>query len=447
MPLMTTTIPRPPSVDPAIRAARRPFAAMVGSYSLGVFNDNFFKQAVIFLALMASRNGNGMLEQLPGLATVLFILPFMLLAAPAGYLADRFPKRTIVIACKVAELLAMIVGAIAVWQQSWWLMLAMIAFMGCAMTAFSPALNGMVPELYPARHVLKANSFLKMSTTSSILLGSVLAGVALNWSRPMLGVPLGWILVGAAVLVVAIVGLIVSPLTPARPAANPKAPFPWSGPIDTVKVLYGLKSDHTLRAVVWLDAYVWFVAALQVLLVVQIGVIQFGMNTLQSSYLTVAVLVGVGAGGLLAGRLVHERWLHSLGMWLAVLAFAMTPIFLVPQVPAVWAPLGISVPLRLAALCALLVMAGLGGGLVLVPLEAFIQARPAHEHKGQIIAAANFAAFAMMGVAGLVYSGLDHMRVPPTASMAFLTLPTIALGLLWRWALKSRIQDDRSAGA
>ena len=40
----------------AIRQARGAFAGMAGAYTLGVFNDNFFKQAACLLALAAGVN-------------------------------------------------------------------------------------------------------------------------------------------------------------------------------------------------------------------------------------------------------------------------------------------------------------------------------------------------------------------------------------------------------
>ena len=37
--------------DEAIRRGRGKFACMAGAYTLGVFNDNFFKQAAMLLAV------------------------------------------------------------------------------------------------------------------------------------------------------------------------------------------------------------------------------------------------------------------------------------------------------------------------------------------------------------------------------------------------------------
>ena len=59
-----------------LRQARGKFAAMAASYFLGTFNDNFYKQAVMLLALAAGR------ERFQGAAGIAFTVPFILFAAP-----------------------------------------------------------------------------------------------------------------------------------------------------------------------------------------------------------------------------------------------------------------------------------------------------------------------------------------------------------------------------
>ena len=91
-----------------VRAARGKFVAMAATYTFGTFNDNFFKQALMLLALRAGKG------EIQGHATVIFCLPYLIFAGHAGWLADRFPKQRIVIGAKVLELAAMIVGAFAI---------------------------------------------------------------------------------------------------------------------------------------------------------------------------------------------------------------------------------------------------------------------------------------------------------------------------------------------
>lgn len=204
-----------------LRRARGKFIAMATTYSLGVFNDNFFKQAAALLAIAAGR------REFQGYAAVLFTLPYILFAAPAGYFADRFPKRNVVIASKLLELAAMIAGAVGICIVNWPLILLMVFLMGLQATIFSPALNGSIPELYPPSYVLKANSLMKVTTTIAILVGIILACVALGQKQPLWrGVPAGQLIVAGGVLAAALLGVLVSLGVPRRPAAAKDTKFP-----------------------------------------------------------------------------------------------------------------------------------------------------------------------------------------------------------------------------
>ena len=68
------------------------FRALVGAQFLGAFNDNLFKQLMLFLAagyLFKDRD-------VQGLAFAVFALPFVLFSGLAGDLSERFSKRTII---------------------------------------------------------------------------------------------------------------------------------------------------------------------------------------------------------------------------------------------------------------------------------------------------------------------------------------------------------------
>ncbi|MCY2925470.1 MAG: MFS transporter [Planctomycetota bacterium] len=157
-----------------IRQARGKFVAMAGAYCLGVFNDNLFKQAAALVALYIAHDAG-----LQNLGAIMFTLPWLLFAAPAGWLADRFPKRHIVIASKALELAAMLCGAAGIILVNWPLILTMLFIMGLQACIFSPALNGSIPELYPPTYVIKANSFMKMLVTAGNLVGIIAAGLLL----------------------------------------------------------------------------------------------------------------------------------------------------------------------------------------------------------------------------------------------------------------------------
>lgn len=388
-----------------IRQARGKFAAMAASYFLGTFNDNFYKQAVMLLALAAGR------ERFQGAAGIAFTVPFLVFAAPAGWAADRFPKRTVVIGAKALEVAAALVGALGIILGDLWLMVGMVALMGTQAAFFSPALNGSIPELYPAGYVTRANAVLRMIVTVGILMGVSFSGFVLDaQGAAFFGAPRGHALVGIGAVLFAVLGLLVSLAVPARAAADPGRSFPWTGPLDTFRELAGIWKDRQLGRILAADVFIWAVGVFQLLVINSLGKLQFGLSDSATSLLVAAQLVGIALGGLLAAKFAKgERWFRVLVPAGAAMGLLMLAMGSVPLLPAA---------ARTAVLYSLVGLAGMAGGLFMIPCESFIQIRPAPERKGAVWASANFASFSGMALASLLYIPLASLR--PTLAYAML---------------------------
>ncbi|MGC8542113.1 MAG: MFS transporter, partial [Phycisphaerae bacterium] len=240
-----------------IRQGRSRFIAMAGAYSLGNFNDNFMKQAV---SLLAVSHG---LAHLQGWIATFFTIPFLFFSAPAGWMADRFSRKHVVIGSKALELVLLTVAAVGVLTLNWFLIMAVIFLMALQATIFGPALVGSIPDVYPEWYVIKANARLKAATTAAILLGVVLAGIALTCRGHIGTYPLGRVIVAASLVGISILGFMISFAVPGRPAANPAAKFPRGGPVNSLRDLWLLRTDRILITAILANTYFWFIAALQ----------------------------------------------------------------------------------------------------------------------------------------------------------------------------------------
>ncbi len=407
--------------DDVIRRARGRFVCMASAYAMGVYNDNFFKQAVLILAVAAGQTA------MQGVAVAVFTVPFILLAAPAGWAADRFPKRKVVIAAKGIEFIAMLAGAAGVCLGHWGLLFAMLLIMGVQATFFSPAINGSLPELYPADHVPRANAVLRMLVTVAILGGVALAGVVLDMSGEWAGIECGRWMVGMIVVGVALVGLLVSAGVPSRPAANPGAPFPWNGPLHTLRQLQAIARDPLLATSVAADVLLWFGGSMGVLILNPMGIQQFQIGKTWTSGLVASQLIGIGIGGFLGGRLLTgPRWYRGVPMGAALMAAFMLAMPLVPGLER-----GIGIPV----LFGLTLLVGVAGGLLLIPVESFLQVRPAAHEKGAVLAAVNFAVFSGIFMSGWVANVLNAYCRPTTAFAWVGGMTLVSAGGLW-WAYR-----------
>ena len=86
-----------------------------------------------------------------------FTLPFLVFAAPAGYLADRFSKRSVMVVCKAVELLVVGLGVAAILLGSVPLMFVMLFILGGQAMMFITSKLGAIPELVRSDKIATAN--------------------------------------------------------------------------------------------------------------------------------------------------------------------------------------------------------------------------------------------------------------------------------------------------
>ena len=385
-----------------LRQARGKFACMATSYGLGVFNDNFFKQAALVLFVAAGRT------DMQGYALTVFTLPFILFAAPAGWCADRYMKSRVVIAAKWLELIAMLCGAVGICSGYSPLIFAMLFIMGFQATLFSPAMNGSLPDLYPERFITHANGILRMLVTLSILGGVAVAGMMLDYQEILFwGIEKGRVMVAGTVIGVAVIGVMVSYGVPKRPSANPAAAFPWNGPLHTLQELWNTRKDPLLATTIFTNVFVWLIGSLGILIINPLGIQQFHLSKTLTSYLIVSQLVGIGVGGIISSRFVPiARWYRV--VWPLCLAMSLVMI-LVPAVPY------LPESLHRSALYLLTFLLGCFGGGILIPMESFLQIRPPVARKGSILSAVNFIVFGGILSSGLFSNYLNSHWKPTEA--------------------------------
>ena len=387
-----------------VREARSKFIAMAATYCLGVFNDNYFKQAALLLAVTSG------ISQLQGTATVLFSLPFILCSCYAGWVADRFSKKNVVVASKGLECIAMLIGAAGIIFTNWPCILAMVFLMGLQSTFFSPALNGSIPELYPSSYVARANGVLKLVTTLSILAGIALAGITLDATWLENYQLSGTSLVAAFVVLTAFLGFFISFGAYSKPATGVVKPFPKFGPISSLKDVYEICHDRQLLIAIFSDTYFYFVASVAVLAINVLGLQHLGLSQTITSLLSVCLMLGICAGSLVVARVIRmENWsrflvVASFGMALG-LFFASAAVYFPESLQTGW-------------LIFSLIFVGFCGGFFLIPITSFLQVHPERSEKGRVLATTNFCGFVGIMCSGFVFSALDRLMSPAGVMVA-----------------------------
>jgi acyl-[acyl-carrier-protein]-phospholipid O-acyltransferase/long-chain-fatty-acid--[acyl-carrier-protein] ligase len=82
---------------------RRGFWSLVATQFQGAFNDNAYKNLIVFIILGTAIEKTDR-DRLVLVAGALFSVPFILFSMTGGFLADRYSKRTVTIGTKLFEI-------------------------------------------------------------------------------------------------------------------------------------------------------------------------------------------------------------------------------------------------------------------------------------------------------------------------------------------------------
>lgn len=142
------------------------FVGLLVTQFLGAANDNILRWLVIGIGkqYVAPESVSWILAA----GSAAFVLPYVILAAPSGYLADRFSKQKVIVICKMAEVAIMITAVLAIHLGSVTLMLLVVTAMGAQSALFGPSKLGSIPEMLHESKISSANGVLELTTVVEI---------------------------------------------------------------------------------------------------------------------------------------------------------------------------------------------------------------------------------------------------------------------------------------
>lgn len=378
---------------PNLLTTRR-FGPFFVTQTLGAFNDNIFKNAlVILLAFGVAGLSQADVDLYVNLAAGLFILPFFLFSATAGQLAEKYDKAAIIRAVKVFEIAIMLCAVVALHFRNVPFLLGLLFMMGVHSTLFGPVKYSILPQHLHESELIGGNAWVEAATFLAILLGTMLGG----WLITLDG---GTSWVGAAVVIVAVCGYWASRSVPQAPPAAPGLKINWNPVTETWHNIAFIRGNRTVFLSVLGISWFWFFGVTFLSQLPNYTKVYLGGNEQVVTLLLTIFSLGIGIGSMLCERLSGHRVeiglvpLGSIGLTVfgVDLYFASTSI-------AAAQGLGAAAFLHLAGSTRVLLdlgLIGLSGGLFIVPLYALIQTRSEPTHRSRIIAGNNILNAAFM---------------------------------------------------
>lgn len=431
---------------------RRRFLPLFLTQLLNAFNDNLYKTAMVLFVVYTVYNDEAKEAQFSAIASGVFILPFFLLSALAGQLADMRDKARIIRLVKLAEIAIMAVGAaglLIAWQDAACrtasdaclagmppplmvdlaipLLLAALFAMGVHSTFMGPIKYAILPQHLKKEEVLSGTGLVEAGTYMAILVGTILAG---------------WIEVevaAGAILGVALVGYLTSRWVPPAPAQGVVEPIDWNPFTSSVRVVASTMANPQVYYAILAISFFWTIGA-----VLFIQFPPLAKNTLMASKEVASVFLVIFSIGVAIGS-VAINWLlkgvvsarHAplsvIVMGLFVLGFYLVAKSWDPGAGTGLLDVAAFVSHEGAPLLMLMLLGiAVAGGMFVVPLYAFLTTKVAPDQAARTIAANNIVNSGAMVLGSLLAVGLSAAGLPITEHL----LLSAAMCLVSAWLAK-----------
>ena len=401
----------------------RRFLPLFITQLLGAFNDNLFKNAMVLYVVYSVYNSEAAEAQFSAIASGLFILPFFVLSALSGQLADMRDKARIIRIVKACEIGIMLVGAaglvmawqgFAVTQLAIPLMLLALFAMGVHSTFFGPIKYAILPQHLHPGEVLAGTGLVEAGTYIAILAGTILAG----W------IPVEWAALG--VVLTAILGFFVSRQVPPAPPEIPAEPLDFHFIRASITLVRNTSHDRRVFLAIMAISFFWTIGAVLFIQFPPLAKNVLAASKEVASLFLVIFSIGVAIGSMSVNALlrgtVSARYSPAsvLIMGLFVVAFYLVCRAWTPHPGNGLMDIGhfIAQPLAIPLLLSLLGIA-IAGGMFVVPLYAFLTTFVDKSQTARTIAANNIVNSGAMVIGSLLAIGLSAAGVPIVQQLLF----------------------------
>ena len=425
----------------------RRFLPLFVTQLLNAFNDNLFKNAMVLFVVYQVYQSEQQGAQFSAIASAIFILPFFVLSAISGQLADMRDKAQIIRIVKAAEIGIMLIGGAGL-VLGWLgylvtglaipLMLLALLGMGIHSTFFGPIKYAILPQHLHEDEVLAGTGLVEAGTYIAILAGTIVAG----W------IDVEWAAVG--VLVTAVLGYFTSRQVPPAPPQGAVEPLDYHFIRASIDLVKRTAHDRRVFLAIMAISFFWTVGTVLFIQFPPLAKHVLHASKEVASLFLVIFSVGVAIGSMSVNALlkgtVSARYSP---ISVLVMAAFVGGFFLVcrqwPTLPegtlfdtAAFLAMPLAVPLLLA-----LLGIAIAGGMFVVPLYAFLTTFVDKTQTSRTIAANNIVNSGAMVIGSLLASGLSAAGV----AIVDQVLLSAAMCVYSAWLAQQLVKAERAGVA
>jgi len=396
---------------------------------LGAFNDSLFKQAVVLFVTYQLLRDPAKEFQFSAIAQGLFILPFFLLSALSGQLADDHDKSRLIRIIKFAEIGIMILGGAGIMLASKFLMLAAVFAMGVHSTFFGPIKYAILPQHLQRDEVLGGTGLVEAGTYLAILGGTILAGVLAPTPE----------IAAAATVGIAVLGFLTGRQVPPAPPAAERIPFNWHILRASIALVSGTMHIRRLFLAILAISFFWTIGAVLIIIFPPLVKNVLGADERVASLFIGIFSVGIAIGSVLINRLLKSE-VSARFAPASVVAMGVF-VLLLHFVALAWGKRGPDLTTLgnfiFHPLAGLMIVALLGvsitGGMFVVPLYAFLTTTVPKTETARTVAANNIVNSGAMVIGSLLAFALSSLGVGPVGQLLLVaSMCLVAAWLGWK---------------
>ena len=391
--------------------AQRRFAPFFWTQFFGAANDNVLKFAFTVLVTYQLQVAWLPSDKAGLVISAVFILPFVLLSATSGQLADKYDKAAVMRVIKWFEIVIMVLAIWGFVGQQVWLLLGCLFLMGVHSTLFGPVKYAYLPQHLNDHEITGGNGMVEMGTFVAILLGQLAGGL-------LVVVPgMGPELAGGTCLAIAVIGRLTAQAIPASPPHDSQLAINWNPVSETLRNLKLARTDIVVFRSLLGISWMWFFGATFLSQFPSFAKDVLHGDVHVASLLLVLFSVGVGIGSLLCEVLSRRQVeiglvpLGAIGMSIFAVDLYFAVNHLAAPVTALWGLSDFVGQGQHVRPMIDLFMLSLSAGLYSVPMYALIQMRALPSHRARIIAANNILNALFMIASSLIAGALLHFGV------------------------------------
>ena len=416
----------------------RRFAPLFWCQFLSAFNDNFLKNAMMFLILFARPGATA--EALVSAAGGMFIAPFFVLSGLGGQLADRFDKADVARHLKLAEIAAAGLAAAGFLAGSLPVLFAALFLFGVVAALFGPIKYGILPDHLSTEELPAGNALIESATFLAVLLATLAGAMATGH-----GVDPRWF--AALIVLMSVACWIASVFIAPTGEADPSLRVERNVMHSTLTLLEDLWADRRLLWGALVLSWFWVVGATALSLLGPIVKDAVGGNQDAVSVFLAVFAVGIAGGSALASWLASGRIvllptaIGAVLLGLFSLDLARASAGLTP-VAALAGPGALLASGRFWHPALGLLGMAIAGGLFVVPAFAAVQAWAGAERRARVVAAVNVLNAAFMVAGAVIVAGAQRAGVPLASLFLGLAASCLIVAVLILRTLPTLIVAD-----